>query len=282
MTDFPTGKKHVSFSEIKNWKECAYRHKLQQIDKINMFSPSPFLDFGTIVHEGCEHFLKTREIDLEPIEEALRLAWEKKGFDEPDNPWRASPPGWYKYEHIDTWVKWAKTCLTDLPAFMEETFPGWSYITAEEQLYELIPKDVLKFKGFIDGVIKTKTKSGKNKAFILDWKTAGERGWHYQKRKDWLIHAQLAMYKNFWSRKHNISPEDIKNIQCGFILLKRGGPPGDSCELLKVSVGPSTAMRADKLVTDMIKTVRKGLFMKNRDSCKYCDYKDTVHCPSGG
>ena len=55
---FPTGKKHISYSELRNWKECAYRHKLQQIDKIDLFKPSPYLDFGTNVHEGCELFLK--------------------------------------------------------------------------------------------------------------------------------------------------------------------------------------------------------------------------------
>jgi len=46
-TIFPTGKPHVSYSEVRNWKECPYRHKLLQIDKIDVFEPSPYLDFGT-------------------------------------------------------------------------------------------------------------------------------------------------------------------------------------------------------------------------------------------
>ena len=58
--DFPTGKQHVSFSEVKQWKECPYRHKLAYIEKIDMFEPSPFLDFGTAVHEGCEIILEKR------------------------------------------------------------------------------------------------------------------------------------------------------------------------------------------------------------------------------
>ena len=40
---FPTGKPHISFSEIKQWKECAYRHKLTYIDKIDVFEDSPYL-----------------------------------------------------------------------------------------------------------------------------------------------------------------------------------------------------------------------------------------------
>ena len=52
-TQFPTGKPHISFSEIKQWKECGYRHKLVYIDKIDTFEDSPYLHFGTAVHEGC-------------------------------------------------------------------------------------------------------------------------------------------------------------------------------------------------------------------------------------
>ena len=63
MEDFPTGKKHISFSELKDWKECPYRHKLKHIDKIDVFEPSPYLDFGTTVHAGCESLLETKNVD---------------------------------------------------------------------------------------------------------------------------------------------------------------------------------------------------------------------------
>ena len=55
-----------------------------------------------------------------------------------------------------------------------------------------------------------------------------------------------------------------------------------TCEFIKVSVGPKTQEKADKLVTSMISTVRRGFFPKNRgDACKFCDFKDTTHCPDG-
>jgi hypothetical protein len=28
----------------------------------------------------------------------------------------------------------------------------------------------------------------------------------------------------------------------------------------------------------MIKTVRKGMFLKNRNSCKFCPFLNTQHC----
>jgi len=61
----PTGKAHVSYSEVRSWNECPYRHYLQQIKKINLDKPSEHLDFGTAVHSACEGYLKTRVMDIE-------------------------------------------------------------------------------------------------------------------------------------------------------------------------------------------------------------------------
>ena len=77
IIDFPTKKKHVSFSEVKCWKECSYRHKLVHIDKIDTFKPSPYLDFGTAVHEGCEVLLEGKEVDREKILSDIVKAWDE-------------------------------------------------------------------------------------------------------------------------------------------------------------------------------------------------------------
>ena len=71
---------------------------------------------------------------------------------------------------------------------------------------------------------------------------------------------------------------DLKDIRCGFVLLKRGGKPGKVCELVTVSVGPKTYEKGLKLMRNMIKTVRKGMYLKNRNSCKYCQFYQTSHC----
>ena len=79
MYKFPTGKPHVSFSEVKCWKECSWRHKLIHIDKIDLNEPSPYLDFGTAVHEGCESLLETKTVDKEKILKDITDAWSKCG-----------------------------------------------------------------------------------------------------------------------------------------------------------------------------------------------------------
>ena len=271
---FPTGKQHISFSEIKAWKECSWRHKLMYIDKIDKFEPSPYLDFGTAVHEGCESYLKTRSVDKEKLFKDIKSAWVKYGFDKPE--WYESMPKWYKHVPVEEWCNWASNMWDEVPEFLNKTFPEWEYFDAEEQLYESIESRDIRFKGFIDAIIKVPKKRGDGfNYWILDWKTAGAYGWRRDKKQDLSMTAQLILYKHFWSRKHDI---DLKDIRCGFILLKRGGKPGKICELVDVSVGPKTLTKGVKLMNNMIGSVKNGMFLKNRESCTYCAYYNTESC----
>ena len=56
MTDI----KRISFSELKNWKECPYRHKLAYIDKIPHFQGNEFTAFGTAIHAVCEEVIPNK------------------------------------------------------------------------------------------------------------------------------------------------------------------------------------------------------------------------------
>ena len=94
MNSFPTGKPHISFSEIKTWKECSWKHKLTYVDKIDVFEPSPFLDFGTAIHEGCESLIEKSEPDRTKLILDIRNAWNEHGFDDPD--WVEKQPGCYE------------------------------------------------------------------------------------------------------------------------------------------------------------------------------------------
>ena len=87
--------------------------------------------------------------------------------------------------------------------------------------------------------------------------------------------AQLILYKHFWAKKHNIP---FKDVRCAFILLKRGAKKGKVCDIVKVSVGPKTYIKGIKLMRNMINTVKKGMYLKNRNSCKYCQFYQTEHC----
>jgi hypothetical protein len=258
MIDFPTGKPHVSFSEVKTWKECGWRHKLVHIDKLPD-SPSIHTDFGKIVHDQCESYLKTRQMDVDGASKAV--------YDCVSSKW--------KDENPTVWSDYARNILIDIPAFLESEFPGWEFMGAELELYEPITGSSMKFKGFIDGVITCKGKRGEDLIWVIDWKTAGPGGWHPEKKRDVLVQMQLALYKIFLSEKLGLNK---KNVRCAFLLLKRGAKPGKTCESFPVSVGPVAEARALKSVTDMVGTVAKRMFLKNRLSCKFCQFRDTQHC----
>lgn len=281
LVEFPTNKPHVSYSEVRCWKECPYRHKLIYIDKIVKDDPSPYLSYGTALHNGIEKFLKTKSMDVEAVCEEITSEWEVKGFDSQE--WidsqakYRSDQGWRpkKHNYLDEWLEWARNSLEELPLFLDSEFDEWSVVSAEEELYEFVEGYDIFFKGFIDALLKVKIK-GKEFYYVIDWKTAGDKGWYASKRRDILTWAQIALYKSFWMRKNNL---DTKQVKCGFVLLKRGGKKGATCELVKVSVGPTAEDNALSVMRSMIKTVRRGIYLKNRNSCLFCDFKNTPNCP---
>ncbi len=77
----PNHKPHVSYSEVRNWKECAWRHKLAYIDGITVDEPSQYLSYGSAVHNGIENFLLTGEMDIESVLTEIKSEWNKHGFD---------------------------------------------------------------------------------------------------------------------------------------------------------------------------------------------------------
>lgn len=282
---FPENKKHVSFSEIKLWKECPHRHKLVYIDKLESYEASPYADFGTAVHDGIENYLKTRTMNFAHVEAFIREKWEGHGYDSPEFLATQAGNSWYKHQPVDEWVDMAMVILKDIPGWLEETFPEWEYVEAEMRLNEQIEGTDMNFKGFVDAIIRTPMKTkGKYTYHVLDWKTTGKGGWGgfrkpdgswYSKRQDFDYLMQVGFYKKYVSEKLDIP---LSSIRTGFVFLKRGAKPGKSLELLKVSAGPKFIERTDKVVTQMITAVNNGIYLKCHDSCKYCPFAESEHC----
>ncbi len=57
-------RKHISFSEMKIWNECAFKHKLVYIDEIKKFLGNEYTAFGTAVHHVCEKAVYDKNINL--------------------------------------------------------------------------------------------------------------------------------------------------------------------------------------------------------------------------
>lgn len=263
----PTGKKHVSYSEMTDWLMCPFRHKLIHIENVIPRKEHPAFVMGKVVHSACEGFLNTKNMDTSTIEASFEKAWEENKELEVFIKSRSTIP---------KLVKTATSILTDVPVFFDKQFPGWEPIGAEEQLYESVAdENDYMFKGFIDAIITAPGKRDKTEFWILDFKTC-RWGWPMEKKRDENVRLQLMLYKTYWAKKHDVPMKDIK---AGFVLLKKDAKPGNHCELVPVSVGDVTSTRAVQHVKNMTSSLKKGLAFKNRTSCDHCDLKGTIHCP---
>lgn len=265
LVNLPTGKPHVSFSEIKLWKECSYRHKLQFVNKIGLFTPGVHMDFGTAIHSACESFLKTKTMNVDVFVNKLAALWEEHtSLNAKD----------FTQQSFEQFKAEGFAILAEVPGWLDEKFPGWEFIDAEHYLYEKLEDQPHAFKGFIDCIISAPGPRGKKLTWLLDFKTTSW-GWSMDKKSDDMIRTQLVLYKNFWSTKTGTDPKDVR---CGFVLLKRTAKAGTRCELVTTSVGDVTTGRSLKVVSNMLASVKKGIAIKNRASCTFCDYHNTPHC----
>ena len=257
-------RKHVSYSEIATWMDCSYRHKLKYLDEIKVEGdgPSENTEYGQVIHDALEEFLKTRKMpSVDSLKSQLTQMF-------------SALPNAEKLKEAD-WHDTIEPVLSEVPAFMDETFGSdWEYIAAEYPLMETIERHEHMFKGFIDGIIKAKNKKGEEVVWIIDWKTCSYF-WPLAKRIDPKKTMQLAFYKYFYSRKFDLP---LTKVKCGFVLLRRSKKKGN-CELVTVSVGDKAVEKAMGTIDNMLGYIQKKMFPKNRENCKYCPYAGTEHCP---
>lgn len=255
-------KKHISYSELKIWAECAWRHKLQYLDNLAPFKGNEFTTFGTALHAVSEKYL-IQESDQKPEEYfELQFLNELKELKEKDEDIELD------LDLIQKMRSQGTNLAPQVVPSLEEHFGEYEVFSVEEKLYEPIETEELNFKGFIDVVIK------KDDIYhILDWKTCSW-GWDQNKKRDRLMTYQLTLYKLFFAKKHKIDPKKIKTH---FGLLKRTAKK-NQIEIFEVTSGPKKTENALNLMNKALYNIGNKRFIKNKLSCKYCPFDRTEHC----
>ena len=251
--------KRISFSELKNWKECPYRHKLIHIDKLPHFQGNEFTAFGTAIHAVCESAVPDPTVDL--------VATFKASFEKELSLLEKKDPNL-----ISEMNKQAVPICEQVIPTLKGHFGDFDVVSVEEEILEPITEFESygrNFKGFIDLVIKTKD----NKYHVIDWKTCSW-GWSRDKKSDPMTNYQLTYYKNYFSNKHKIEP---KNIETYFVLLKRTAKK-NNVEILRITSGPKKVDNSLKVLQNAVINIEKGNYLKNRLSCTYCKFHKTEHC----
>jgi len=210
--------KQVSYSQYSLWNQCPYQWKLQYVDKIKTSEPSIHTIFGSAMHEalqtylGCMFNFTIKEADEQNIEDLLRRKMKE----------------FYQKEIVET-EKLHLVSRDDMVEFYmqgEEIIDyfrkkrsdyfnkkGWSLLGIEERLAIPIRGD-LHFLGFLDVVLKDEI-SGKIK--IIDIKTA-TMGWNKYQKADVVKNDQLLLYKEYYSKKHDVP---VEKIDIEFLIFKR-------------------------------------------------------------
>ena len=255
--------KHISYSELKTWAECPWKHKLSYIERVKKFIGNEFTAFGRAIHAVCENVVLCEQHE-HTGEEFFDLAFRKelKSLDE---------------EAIDKKLvvnmqQQAHLIIPQVEPYLKAHFGSYEVFSVEERLYEGVELQKpleRKFKGFIDLVIKTDD----GKYHVIDWKTCSW-GWKAEKKSDRLITYQLTLYKKYFCQKHDIDPS---MVETHFALLKRTAK-SDNVEIFRVTSGERKTNNALKLLSDAIINIENKNFVKNRKSCDYCEFNNTEYC----
>ncbi len=254
---------HISFSELKIWNECAFKHKLVYIDEVKKFVGNEHTAFGTAMHHICELMLtEDKKNDYDSL-------FEKKFLEELSVLKQKNVD--LKKDLIKSMRSQSKNITGYIMPALKKTYESFEVLSVEEDLMEPM-KDGYSFKGFIDLVLKTSD----GKYHIIDWKTCSW-GWDSKRKSDRITSYQLTLYKHFFALKHNIDP---KNIDTHFALLKRTAK-SNNVEIFRVTSGPKKIDNALNLLTRALYNIKGKRHIKNRLSCTSgfgCEYYKTEHC----
>ena len=250
---------HISYSELRNWSECTWRHKLIYLDKIDVFQGTEHTCYGTAVHDTVEHMLLGK--DIEPYKHFNKV------FDD-----ELSRAGICEETQLTKEMRQQINGTFELvvPA-LDDYFSskgGWSLVATEQELMEDI-NDSFKFKGFIDLILK----DGQGHYHIIDWKTCSW-GWNTRKKNDILYTRQLVLYKHFYAQKLDISP---RAVSTHFGLIKRTAKK-NRIELFRVTSGERKTKNSLDFLDKALYNITKGRHIKNKLSCKFCPFVSTEHC----
>tara|TARA_R100001129_G_scaffold178323_1_gene153995 strand:+ start:4713 stop:5486 length:774 start_codon:yes stop_codon:yes gene_type:complete len=254
---------HISFSEIKNWAECPWRHKLLYVDKLDVRSGNEYSAFGTAVHDTVEKMLQGT--DQDPYE-YFHLKFNEQ----------------LAKSATDTGSKLAEDMRVQINGVFESIIPaldkyfhekgGWTLVDTEFELMQPISETDIKdynFKGFVDLIVK----DGEGHYHVIDWKTC-TWGWNARKKSNTLLTRQLVYYKYYYAKSLGIDP---RCVSTHFGLIKRTAKK-DRVEIFRVTSGERKTKNSLDFLDQALYNIQNRTSIKNRLSCLYCPFKDTEHC----
>ncbi len=208
----------ISYSQFNQWVNCPHKWKLNYIDNHRQFTDNIHTLFGTSMHEVLQRYLTVmytdsikiaNDIDLNELlahrmkSNFLRIVENNGGVEfctkEDMNEF---------YGHGVHMLDWFKKNRG-----MYFSKRGYELLGVEIPL-DFNMSNNIKFIGYLDVVIKDTVR---NRIKIIDIKTS-TMGWNKWAKADKNKTNQLLMYKQFYSKQHNIP---LNKIDIEYFILKR-------------------------------------------------------------
>ena len=138
-------KEHISFSELKDWSMCPHYHKKSWIEKVAPFEGNEYTAFGSAIHDVCEKKLLKEDIDEQ---EVFQIGFNKL-LDE-----LAEKNISVNETNIKDMRVAGPAILAEIDETLSDYFGEYEVFSSEEMLYVPIEDFNIKFKGFVDAVVK--------------------------------------------------------------------------------------------------------------------------------
>jgi RecB family exonuclease len=283
----------ISYSQFKKYLECPKAWENKYVRKISKFSGSIHTVFGSAMHTVVEEWVKTiynmsakkaNELNLNSmLKKNLKIEYSKSKILNENKDFSTA-------KDLAEFYRDGVEILNFLKKKRGRYFPkkNMELIDIELEL-DTDLKNSIKFKGFIDIILKDKLR---NKVIIIDIKTS-TRTWQKEKKQNDLVRMQLAMYKHYYARQFNI---DVKDIEVLFLILKR--KLYENCDYTQSRIQqyepPSSQRTIDKYLKKIDKFIiecfdENGNYIdKDYEAigsptiCKWCEYHLTEYCPKLG
>ena len=159
---------HISYSELKEWTDCPWKHKLNYIDKIKQFKGNEHTAFGSALHTVCEVIVQ--DYDKNKNSQGLHELFEQEFIQNLQKVKKSTPDIEFNANLIADMRKQGKHLIQFILPALKKYFGKFEMVSVEEPLYETIENEKIqkKFKGFIDLVVYT---PDTKKFHVIDWKT---------------------------------------------------------------------------------------------------------------
>ena len=284
-------KNRISYSQFSMWSQCPLRWKLNYVDKLKHFSGNIHTVFGSAMHTVLQTYLTT--FYSKTITEADSLDLNDMLFTELKNEFTKSKES----SEDDPCTK------EDLQSFYMDGVSLLDWFKKNKSMYfskrgyELLGIEIalnyklgegLNFIGFMDVVIKDTVR---DRIKIIDLKTS-TKGWNKWMKTDKIKTDQLLLYKQFYSKEFDVSPD---KIDIEYFILKRKlyenvDFPQRKVQLFTPAHGKPSLNKVLYRLKEFVDSCfdKQGNYLlkeystnESKKTCRFCEFNQTEYCDKG-